>query len=550
MKKILLSFFRISIFLLFVLTPKIHAKVLEQDSLALVAFYHSTNGDNWVNNGGWLKAPVSEWYGVRRIENERVKSLSLYDNNLNGTIPPELGDLTQLEHILFYRNKLTGMIPVQIGKLTELRSLYLQENLLTGNIPFEIGNLIELKELYLHNNQFVGSIPGQLGNQKKLIALTLGENELEGAIPASVWGLTELVELDLCTNNLTGSIPPEIGNLVNLEILYLCGNQLTGTIPVEIGNLVRLTRLYLGANQLSGEIPVELFNLTELERLVLSENHLTGSVPEEVGNLKNVRFINLEHNCLSGAFPPLAHPRYNFHRRLHINNNLFTELPVFEWVDPLKVQNNKLTFEDIEPNISIPDFVYSPQDSIGEKQDTTVASGSSLTLSVFVGGSANHYQWKKNGIEIVGATDSVYNIASVTFSDSGIYVCQINNTIATELILYSRPIIVTIDSTSGVQSPLAGIPQEFVLEQNYPNPFNSSTNIRYLLPKSCHVFIVVYDVLGRDVAVLVDSKQEAGIHEITWDGKDMDGLELASGVYIFQLNTGSQIVSRKMLLSK
>jgi flagellar hook assembly protein FlgD len=61
---------------------------------------------------------------------------------------------------------------------------------------------------------------------------------------------------------------------------------------------------------------------------------------------------------------------------------------------------------------------------------------------------------------------------------------------------------------------------------------------------------VVYDVLGRDVAVLADSKQQAGIHEITWDGKGMDGLELASGVYIFQLNTGSQIVSRKMLLSK
>jgi hypothetical protein len=184
---------------------------------------------------------------------------------------------------------------------------------------------------------------------------------------------------------------------------------------------------------------------------------------------------------------------------------------------------------------------------VGEQQDTTVASGSSLTLSVSVGGSANHYQWKKNGIEIVGATDSVFNIASVTFSDTGTYNCQINNTIATELILYSRPIIVTIDSTSGVQSPLAGIPPEFVLEQNYPNPFNSSTNIRYLLPTSCHVFIVVYDVLGRDVAVLVDSKQEAGIHEITWDGKDLDGLELASGVYFYKLQ-GEKYEEIKKLL--
>ncbi|MBC8181795.1 T9SS type A sorting domain-containing protein [candidate division KSB1 bacterium] len=549
MKKILLSLSRICVLLLIFVASNIHSQVLEQDSLALVAFYHSTNGDNWVNNGGWLKAPVANWYGVH-VENERVKNLHLVDNNLSGSIPPEFGNLTQLEHILFYRNKLTGMIPVQIGNLTELRSLYLEENLLTGNIPLELGNLIELKELYLHNNQFVGSIPGQLGNLKKLIGFTLGENELTGAIPANIWDLTELIELDLCGNNLTGSIPKSIGNLVDLERLYLCGNQLSGKIPNEIGNLVQLTSLYLAGNQLDGEIPPEIFNITKLERLVLSENQLMGSVPVEIGKLKNVRFINLEHNRLSGAFPPLAHPVYNFNRRLHINNNLFTELPFFEWVGPLKVQSNKLTFEDIEPNISIPDFEYSPQDSLGKKQDSTLAIGSSLSLSVSVGGLANQYQWIKDGIEISGATDSIYTIDTITLQDSGEYICKISNTIATELILYSRPIIVTINGTSEIQNHFTEIPRKFVLEHNYPNPFNSSTNISYQLSRFGEVKLSILNIQGQIVKTLVDEIKDQGIYCVSWDGRNDAGSPVAGGIYIFQLQFNGSVAAKKLLLLK
>ena len=92
------------------------------------------------------------------------------------------------------------------------------------------------------------------------------------------------------------------------------------------------------------------------------------------------------------------------------------------------------------------------------------------------------------------------------------------------------------------------LPSAFKLEQNYPNPFNPSTTIRYILPKSCHVSLVVFDVLGRNVADLVNANQKAGAHEIVWNGKGRDGLNLASGVYFYKLKGGGYEEVKKLLL--
>jgi hypothetical protein len=92
-------------------------------------------------------------------------------------------------------------------------------------------------------------------------------------------------------------------------------------------------------------------------------------------------------------------------------------------------------------------------------------------------------------------------------------------------------------------------PGKFALEQNYPNPFNPKTGIRFsiptLVPGVNDVKLVVYDILGREVAVLVNERKSAGTYEASFDGG-----RLASGVYVYRLTAGSFVQSRKMLLMR
>ncbi len=94
------------------------------------------------------------------------------------------------------------------------------------------------------------------------------------------------------------------------------------------------------------------------------------------------------------------------------------------------------------------------------------------------------------------------------------------------------------------------IPVSFYVEQNYPNPFNPSTTIKYALPQTSYVTVKIYDILGRLVNTLVNSEMPAGIHKIVWNGDDSKGAKVVSGPYFYQINSGSQIISKKMLLVK
>ena len=84
--------------------PPAPSGVVEQDSLALVALYESTDGDNWDDNDGWLEAPVAEWHGVT-VSGDRVVGLDLGSNLLTGEIPPELGQLSSLEVLDLHSNQ-------------------------------------------------------------------------------------------------------------------------------------------------------------------------------------------------------------------------------------------------------------------------------------------------------------------------------------------------------------------------------------------------------------------------------------------------------------
>ncbi|MEW6753114.1 MAG: FG-GAP-like repeat-containing protein [Candidatus Latescibacterota bacterium] len=106
--------------------------------------------------------------------------------------------------------------------------------------------------------------------------------------------------------------------------------------------------------------------------------------------------------------------------------------------------------------------------------------------------------------------------------------------------------------TAVLEARTAAVPRAFALQPNYPNPFNSSTVIGFRLPERARVELTVYDLLGQQVATLVQGEREAGAHQVTWDGRDTAGRPLASGVYLCRLRAAGQagglVDTRRLLL--
>ena len=94
------------------------------------------------------------------------------------------------------------------------------------------------------------------------------------------------------------------------------------------------------------------------------------------------------------------------------------------------------------------------------------------------------------------------------------------------------------------------LPDEFSLSQNFPNPFNPATRIGFALPSASDVRLVVYNVMGQQVAVVADGRFAAGSHSVVWNGCDASGAPAASGVYLYRLETAAHTETRKMLLLK
>jgi hypothetical protein len=93
-------------------------------------------------------------------------------------------------------------------------------------------------------------------------------------------------------------------------------------------------------------------------------------------------------------------------------------------------------------------------------------------------------------------------------------------------------------------------PKTFALFQNQPNPFNPETKMSYYLPRACQIKLTIYNVLGQKVRTLFDGHQEAGMQNLTWNGRDDDGNQLSSGIYFYRLQADDFIQTRKMSLVK
>ncbi len=299
---------------------------LPTDSLALVALYNDCNGTGWDGFDAWLTEPISTWEDVT----------VLWVKNEAGT------DSTQrVTHVGFKNMTLTGTLPTELGNLTEM----------SGKIE-------------MHRQ------PG-----------------LTGEFPASIWNWTKIERLQI---KWCGFSSIDTNGLAGMVNLYEFNTQ--GT-PFE------------------GEIYVGIFELP-LMRDVYLEDGMWTSLPADL---------------------PIPTPTPL--RRFYINGNDFEDLPDLTgmvWASgaKIKIRNNYLTFEDIEPNMWIADvdtvsaFEYSPQETIGDDMFVYADAGSPVTLESTIGGSATSvFSWIKGADEIVGDTVDLSIMSFDPATQSGHYFC-------------------------------------------------------------------------------------------------------------------------------
>ena len=342
-----------------------------RDREALIALYNSTDGPNWRVSTNWLSdRPLGEWFGVSTDAAGRVTQLrlaildsntrQLTTNGLSGSIPPELGNLSNLQRLDIIGAELTGSIPSELGNLSNLQRLRISYSELSGSIPPEIGRLHNLTSLGLVGNEFTGPIISEIANLRNLRYLSLSHNRLTGTIPVELAQLRNLRDLRLDSNQLSGPIPPEIANLQNLRYLDIGNNfGLTGPLPAGFLNL-GLDHFYLSRTSLcvpfttvfrqwfdsipnsttSGFCPdperdplIALYRSTDganwtvstnwssdeplgawhgvktdtdgrVSELSLGENNLIGLIPSQVGDLVSLVSLDLSGNAaLSGILP-------------------------------------------------------------------------------------------------------------------------------------------------------------------------------------------------------------------------------------------------------
>ncbi|MCB0278035.1 MAG: hypothetical protein KDD94_00930, partial [Calditrichaeota bacterium] len=235
------------------------------DSLALISIYNNANGANWTK--GWFDyRSIDTWFGVT-MTGDRVTGLALPANNLDGTLPAEIGDLNELIVLDLRSNQLSGEIPAEIANLTKLITINLSDNNLTGSLPGQIGNLINIENVYLNTNSLDGTLPSSIYKMNKLKKIYLTDNLVSGPIPAGIDSLNNIEEIGFSNNHFEGTFPP-IPDLNKLKYLYLSGNYLTGTFHIE--SLASLIEIEISSNILDSI--TTLNGLPNFQRLNIGNN--------------------------------------------------------------------------------------------------------------------------------------------------------------------------------------------------------------------------------------------------------------------------------------
>jgi hypothetical protein len=248
------------------MTNMVQFRIRQRYALLTLWFQQAYTNTSWSGRDGWLlyANECGNWYGITcasinlggTVGMQNVVTAVILDlNNIEGTIPADLGLLTALTYFVAPQNALTGTLPASIGQWTALLFFSVVGNALTGTLPASIGQWTALTSFYANLNALTGTLPASIQQWTALTNFEAFDNEMTGTIPASVGRWTALKSFDVSGNALTGTLPVSIGQWTALTFFGVSTNKLTGTIPASIGNWSQIYSALFYFNQFTGTMP-------------------------------------------------------------------------------------------------------------------------------------------------------------------------------------------------------------------------------------------------------------------------------------------------------
>ena len=298
---------------------------------------------------------------------------------------------------------------------------------------------------------------------------------------------SSLEVLDCMYNELTTL---DMSNNIALELLDCKYNELT---TLDVSNNTALVELWCDDNELT---TLDVSNNIALEKLFCSYNELTTL---DVSNNIALEILICGYNELT---------------TLDVSNNIALEILICG-------PNNQLTTLDVSNNTALTWLVCNDNELIH------------LNMKNGVTDALTDFDVTENSLDCIETLDPDYATANWTYENGNI----------------DEGVIFAVDC-SPVSINAEIIPLKFQLHNAYPNPFNPITTLRYDLPEQATVNIIIYDIMGREVRTLVNTIQDAGFKSIIWNATNDYGKPVSAGVYLYQIQAGEFVQTKKMVLLK
>ncbi|PRP78601.1 putative receptor protein kinase [Planoprotostelium fungivorum] len=217
-------------------------------------------------------------------------------NQLNGTIPDELYECTEMYQLNLVSNQFTGTISPKISQLTNVVYLQFGQNRFEGDIPDAFGLMSKLWVLDFSYNQFTGGFPQSITNLTQILQIRANDNQLSGPMPSLS---SSLLKLQIQRNNLNGTVF-WMSSMPQIQLLDISYNQFSGPCS-SINRLNYMTYCDWSNNQLTGRMPPGYTLTMPLYHLDLSSNQLTGNIEYSIGSLSSLAYLNVSRNLLTGS---------------------------------------------------------------------------------------------------------------------------------------------------------------------------------------------------------------------------------------------------------
>nr|AFO66500.1 putative cf-9 protein precursor [Brassica napus] len=265
----------------------------------------------------------------------KLLSLSLYDNQFTGMLPPNISSLSNLVAFYIRGNALTGTLPSSLFSIPSLLYVTLEGNQLNGTLDFgNVSSSSKLMQLRLGNNNFLGSIPRAISKLVNLATLDLSHLNTQGlALDLSIlWNLKSLEELDISDLNTTTAI--DLNAILSrykwLDKLNLTGNHVTYEKRSSVSDPPLLSELYLSGCRFTTGFPELLRTQHNMRTLDISNNKIKGQVPGWLWELSTLEYLNISNNTFTSFENPkkLRQPS-SLEYLFGANNNFTGRIPSF-----------------------------------------------------------------------------------------------------------------------------------------------------------------------------------------------------------------------------